>query len=195
MKLTEERWLPISDYHFGYFISNFGRVKRVFTRRVRNRVVGFSRILAPKTNGKYHIVKPRQSDKRFYLHRLVAMRFVPVPERYKGMPLDKLEVDHVDGNISNNRADNLRWCLPAENANYPLRRQNISLARRGKAAWNKGLSGFKHKAVILLGVEGGCFESPKQAARVTGVPLANVYASAYHHRATSNGLKFRYVNQ
>ena len=194
-KITEERWLPISDYSFGYFVSNLGRVKKVFTQRVGSHVVGFSHVLAANTNGKYHICKPRQRDKRYYLHRLVAMKFVPVPERYEGIPLDKLEVDHIDGNVANNRADNLRWCLPSENANYPLHRQNISLARKGKPAWNKGHVGKQNKAVILLGVDGAIFDSPKQAARVTGVPLANVYASAYHHRTTSNGLRFRYINQ
>lgn len=196
MRYTEEEiWLPITDYSFGYFISNFGRIKRVFTRRVRNHVVGFHYILRPGTNGRYYVVKPRKQDKRYYLHRLVAAKFVPVPERYEGIPLDQLHVDHIDGNLKNNRADNLRWCLPVENANYPLHRQNLSIARKGKKAWNKGQSGLKRKAVILLGGEGGFFETPKVAARVTGTPLHNVYASAYLHRTTANGLRFRYINQ
>ena len=194
-EIREERWLPIEDYSFGYFISNFGRIKRVFTRRVRNHVVGFHYILRPGTNGRYYVVKPRKQDKRYYLHRLVAAKFVPVPDRYEGIPLDQLNVDHIDGCIDNNRADNLRWCLPVENANFPLHRQNLSIARKGKAAWNKGLSGIKHKAVVLLGGEGGFFESPKVAARTTGTPLYNVYASCYKRRATANGLHFRYINQ
>lgn len=194
MRLTEERWLPISEYSYGYFVSNFGRVKKVFTRRIGSHVVGFSHILRPFTNGKYQIVKPRHKDKRFYLHRLVAMKFLPVPERYEGMTPDELEVDHIDGDISNNRADNLRWCTSRENANFPLHRQNVSTARKGKAAWNKGLSGVRYKAVVLLGGNDRFFESPRLAARITGVPLHAVYASAYHERSTANGLQFRYVN-
>ena len=194
MRYTEEEiWLPITDYSFGYFVSNFGRVMRVFTRRVGNHVIGVQRILRLQTNGRYSVVKPRKQDKRYYLHRLVAAKFVPVPERYEGIPKDQLNVDHIDGCIENNRADNLRWCLPVENANYPLHRQNLSIARKGKAAWNKGLSGMKHKAVVLLGSEGGFFESPKKAATATGVPLYSVYSSAYLQRSTANGLKFRYV--
>lgn len=196
MRYTEEEiWLPITDYSFGYFVSNFGRVMRVFTRRVGNHVIGVQRILRLQTNGRYSVVKPRKRWKRYYLHRLVAMKFIPVPERYEGMPLDRLEIDHIDGDISNNRADNLRWCLSSENANFPLHRQNLSIACKGHTPWNKGLVGVKGKAIRLLGDYDGIFDSPKKAATATGVPLYNVYASAHLRRSTADGLQFRYVER
>lgn len=40
--------------------------------------------------------------KTFYIHRLVALAYVPNP--------DNLEtVDHIDGNKMNNNVDNLQW--------------------------------------------------------------------------------------
>ena len=37
-----------------------------------------------------------------YIHRLVATHFVPNPNKYK-------YVEHIDGDLKNNNADNLRW--------------------------------------------------------------------------------------
>ena len=38
----------------------------------------------------------------FYVHELVALTFVPNPNNWP-------YVEHIDGNKSNNHADNLRW--------------------------------------------------------------------------------------
>ena len=52
-----------------------------------------------------------------YVHRLVATAFVPNPD---GKP----DVDHIDGNPSNNRSENLRWVTRREN-------MHAAFARRG----------------------------------------------------------------
>lgn len=54
----------------------------------------------------------------YRVHRAVAELFVPNPNNYN-------EVDHIDGNKFNNRADNLRWVTHKENANNPNTIQNI----------------------------------------------------------------------
>lgn len=45
-----------------------------------------------------------------FVHRIVAQAFVPNP-----MPLFFTQVNHIDGNPANNRADNLEWCDCAYN--------------------------------------------------------------------------------
>ena len=50
----------------------------------------------------------KQSTKR--LHRLVAEAFVPNDD-----PAHKTTVDHIDGDKTNNRADNLQWLSNADN--------------------------------------------------------------------------------
>lgn len=47
------------------------------------------------------------------LHRLVAEAFIPNPQ---GLP----EIDHIDGNPSNNAASNLRWCTHRQNIRNPI---------------------------------------------------------------------------
>jgi hypothetical protein len=51
-------------------------------------------------------------------HRLVAMNFIPVPERLKNISIDKLQINHLDENPSNNTISNLEWCTEKENKKH-----------------------------------------------------------------------------
>ena len=49
----------------------------------------------------------------FPVHRLILETFVPVED------MDKLQVDHIDGDKTNNNINNLRWTTCKENINNP----------------------------------------------------------------------------
>ena len=53
-------------------------------------------------------------DRRYLLHRLVAETFVPNPNNYT-------QVNHIDGDRSNNAASNLEWTSPRQNMKHAYR--------------------------------------------------------------------------
>lgn len=52
-----------------------------------------------------------KKQKHFYVHRLLAKAFIP-------NPLNKPQVNHIDGNGSNNDLNNLEWVTASENIRH-----------------------------------------------------------------------------
>ena len=65
--------------------------------------------------------------KKFLIHRLVAIHFIPNLNNY-------LEVNHIDENKENNCATNLEWCDREYNNNYGTRKKRQSEKIRGRKA-------------------------------------------------------------
>lgn len=71
------------------------------------------RKVKPQPNGKGYL-RVGIGGKLYFLHRLVAEKYVPNPE---GKP----QVNHKDGNRLNNRADNLEWVSNQENRDHAVK--------------------------------------------------------------------------
>ena len=99
-------------------------------------------------------VKPRVSGyllvgvgscKTASVHRLVAKAFIP-------NPLSLRDVDHIDGNKSNNRVENLRWVSHKENSNNP------NTKWKGHRSWSY-IQGFNPKSNFRTPVFRDCREA------------------------------------
>lgn len=94
-------FIPIKDYP-NYSINEYGEVQNMSTMK----------ILKPRTAGRgYYCYQLRNEygAKNEYIHRLVAKTFIPNPHN---LP----QVDHIDGDKSNNHVSNLKWVTNYENA-------------------------------------------------------------------------------
>lgn len=123
----EECWLPIKNYEGLYEVSNFGRVrslKRIAIAETHIRTVR-ERFLKPSINPRGYAIARLYKDgvrKNHTVARLVATAFIP-------NPLNKPEIDHIDGIRTNNHVSNLCWATPRENTNNPITLQRRLIAR------------------------------------------------------------------
>jgi hypothetical protein len=92
----DKLWV-LSSINSNYNISNYGDVQNLKTGKVLKPMV---------TIKGYHRVD--LGYKTYSIHRLVAIEFIQNPN-------NKPQVNHIDCNKSNNRADNLEWCTNGEN--------------------------------------------------------------------------------
>ena len=105
-----ELWKDISSYKGLYQVSNMGRVKSLNYRRS-----GEEKIMKLHTHRDGYLtvrlVKNR-IVKTYKVHRLVLMSFNPIDN------MEKLDVNHIDENKTNNKLENLNWMNRKENINY-----------------------------------------------------------------------------
>lgn len=116
----QEVWLPIQGYEGIYEVSNLGRVKRVkhfvFHKNNTKHLLPEKMLKPTKRNyNTYYSVGlwMNNIDKRFTVHRLMAIHFIPNPE-------NKPHINHIDGNKDNNSLSNLEWVTRSENLKHAM---------------------------------------------------------------------------
>ena len=111
-----EVWKDVKGFEGLYQVSNLGRV-RSLDRMKNNRLFRGRVLRQPKDNDGYCLVTlcDGKRSKTGKVHRLVAFAFIPNPDN---LP----EINHIDENKENNRADNLEWCSTKYNLTYGSRK-------------------------------------------------------------------------
>lgn len=137
----EEVWKDVPGYEGLYQVSNLGRVKSldrlIPCKGGKTKIICKGRIKSFCLNKSYYSVqlcKNAKEHKQHFVHRLVALAFIPNPNNYP-------EIDHIDGNPENNRVENLRWVTRQQNELNPITRKRISDSISGNKHWHFGKYG------------------------------------------------------
>jgi hypothetical protein len=128
MPLEEEIWLPVPEYEQEYQVSSLGRIKSLPRRGAWH----------PKISSGHGIVSgypiislwKEGKGRNEYIHRLVALAFIE-------NPLNHPQVNHKDGNKTNNLLSNLEWVSVSENAIHAYRILNIKRPTTLSIYWSK----------------------------------------------------------
>lgn len=163
-----EIWKAVKGYDGLYEVSNNGKVK--------NFVSG--KLLSPVDNGvgylKVELWKEKRGKKK-YVHRMVAEAFLPNLH-------NKTEVNHIDGNPSNNCVSNLEWVSSSENTKHAVYKGALK-------AW-----GNKAKPIEAINIESGVvlrFATISEAERA--LSTRHITSVLKGKRNQAKGYTFRYM--
>ena len=149
-------------------VSSFGRFKSS-TGVVSTPKPMKSGYVQVQVNGKVHL-----------LHRLMAIAFGLLKERD-----DQDEIDHIDGNPSNNRLENLRWASRSEQVKHSYATNEARASNATKRS--KPVEGRK------LGAEAWVpYASSHEAARSLGLRSGHISACCRGRIKQTGGYEFRY---
>ncbi len=166
--MLDEVFRDCKYYEELYEVSNYGRVRNKRTKR----------FLTQHDNGKGYLFVQlwrNNKGKREYVHRLVALAFIPNPDK-------KPTVNHKDEDKQNNYVENLEWMTYKENNNYRTHTERSMQTRiengtfekmsermkndnPNKGQWTYRKNGYARKVIC----DGVVFDSIKECAEYYGV--------------------------
>lgn len=189
----DEIWKDIVGYEGFYQVSNTGKVRSLDSvvvtkdgRRWNKAGKVLKPFYGPKSDCYPKVELGYNGCKKEYIHRLVAMAFIPNPD---GLP----EVNHIDEDKANNNVGNLEWCSRRYNNMHGTAR-----ARR-KAHTDYVVAGKKRsKAVIQYDGSMNAikeWESLTAAARELHCKIGNISRSCRTKKWKTCGYNWRYADE
>lgn len=178
-----EQWKDIDGFEGMYQVSDQGKVRSV-ERTVKMKRGGKEydmhhkgRVLrATVSKDGYEAVQLTKDSKpyTFKVHRLVARAFLHNPDN---LP----EVNHRDGNKTNNTVSNLEWCTRSHNIKHAFERGLI----------DKQNMKFNRKKVVRS--DGVIFDSLTEAADASGSHVSDVSMCCHGRLAHTGGYGFEFL--
>lgn len=200
MKVENEIWKDIEGYEGLYQISNYGRIKsleKYIKSGIKNskKVKRKEKILKIQENryGYNYVNLSKNSEHKYKtIHRLVAQAFIPNPQ-------NKPQVNHIDGDKTNNCISNLEWCTSSENEIHAYKFLN-----KHKNNGNKGKFGKENaKAKVVLQIDKytnkilNKYYGISEAERKTGISNQSISKCCLKRKGyfTAGGFKWRYADE
>ena len=176
----KEEWAIIEASDGSYYISNLGNVKRVHKGRTYK--------INPFPDSKGYLVvgilNAKKGKRNVFVHRLVAMYFVPNPRKVN-------IVNHLDENRGNNYYKNLKWVTNSENLRYKGATSNNGQHLKGKGRGRvpkTPVESIDPKTGVVVGKYDSIASAKKEGGASYGIHEVLNGKNKTHH-----GLYWRYV--
>lgn len=186
----EEIWKDLKGYEEYYKISNFGFLKRkarIRYDKVRKKKNFFKEeFVKLSDNGHgYMMVRLYPDYKPYYIHRLIAINFLP-------NPLNKEQVNHKNGNKKDNNINNLEWVTPKENM---IHSSKVLKTKYNLSGLNKSREKQKKK-VCVMDKDGNVinvFNSIMEASKEMNISPSSICSCCKGKRKMRNNLIWKYM--
>ena len=182
----KEEWRDIKGYEGLYQVSNLGRVKslpRMVKRKNGSYSITKEKMLKPSKNKDGYLKVGFNKDgicKKFLVHRLVAMAFIPNPDNLS-------EINHKDECKISNNVDNLEWCTHEYNLHYGTLYERSSKARFNNPLTSKPVCQYKNGNLIQT------YPSIGEAARKCGFNKSAISICCRGLYKQYKGYEWKYV--
>jgi len=189
----KEMWKDIAGFEGLYRVSSHGRIKSMSRERsTGNGVATYKgRIIAGYTRKDGYVtvnLYKKGVPHIRYLHRIVAKTFIENTS-------NRRTVNHIDGNPSNNTADNLEWASYSENHKHAY----VALGRKNnRSMLNKTGKNNKRSTKVIQLKDGkpiNIYYGMREAERITGIRNSAISAVCNGKQSLAGGYKWVKADQ
>lgn len=183
---ANEIWVQLKDFEGLYEISNFGRIKSLpkkgsgkeFILKQAQDKCGYKKVRLSKDNKKYSIL----------VHRAVAATFIPNLE-------NKPQVNHKNGDKTNNNASNLEWVTNSENQKHAIHNNLVDNKKLIEHVNTIRKKSIEKTSVKIRRSDGVVYNSISEAANDVGVDRSVIsrVLSGVKGKRTAGGYGWEYV--
>ena len=162
----KEIFKDVKGYEGRYQVSNLGNVYSTPKDGKPNKLLKQEIVKRNHTNYRRVSLSKEGKVKRFQVHRLVAIAFIPNSE-------NKPHINHIDNDGTNNKVSNLEWCTYSHNSKH-AQKQGRLFEAQSKGAKSQALQKRKAMEVTAQNMIGSLYGKWKPLEYLGYLPVGSV---------------------